>query len=48
MRMTFLVSDRLYFGQAPMEALQADALAGPVVNSSMRLLQLIVNASIDK
>ncbi len=38
MRMTFLVSDGLYFGQGPMKELQLDALGAPVVNSATELL----------
>ena len=38
MRMTFLVSDGLYFGQGPMKDLQSDPLAAPVVNSATELL----------
>ena len=38
MRMTFLVSDGLYFGQGPMEALQSDPLAAPVVATATELL----------
>jgi hypothetical protein len=38
MRMTFLVSDGLYFGQGPLEALQQDPLAAPVVVSATEIL----------
>ena len=38
MRMTFLVSDGLYFGQGPMGALQSDPLAAPVVAAAHELL----------
>jgi hypothetical protein len=37
-RLTFLVSDGLYLGQGPMQALQQDPLAGPVVSAATRLL----------
>ena len=38
MRMTFLVSDGLYFGQGTMKDLQRDPLGAPVVNSATELL----------
>jgi len=38
LRMTFLVSDGLYFGQGPMKDLQLDPLGAPVVNSATELL----------
>jgi len=41
-RMTFLVSDGLYFGQGPMEAMQKERLAAPVLTASTRLLVKIV------
>lgn len=41
-RMTFLVSDGLYFGQGPMEAMQKERLAAPVVMAGTRLLVKIV------
>jgi hypothetical protein len=37
-RMTFLVSDGLYFGQGPAEALQQDPLGGPVIAEASGLL----------
>ena len=43
MRMTFLVSDGLYFGQGPMEALQIDPLAAPVVATATQLLLELTN-----
>lgn len=44
-RMTFLVSDGLYFGEGPMGAMQQDALAGPLISAATNLLVEIVNAS---
>jgi hypothetical protein len=41
-RMTFLVSDGLYFGEGPFETLQKDALGGPVLAKASQLLQLVV------
>jgi hypothetical protein len=42
MRLTFLVSDGLYFGEGPMGALMGDALAGPLVTAATGLLQATV------
>jgi hypothetical protein len=41
-RMTFLVSDGLYFGEGPFDALQQDGLAGPVLAKATHLLQRVV------
>jgi hypothetical protein len=41
-RLTFLVSDGLYFGEGPFAVLEQDALAGPVVAKATRLLERIV------
>lgn len=41
-RMTFLVSDGLYFGQGPMQAMQKERLAASVVTASTQLLLKIV------
>ncbi len=38
-RMTFLVSDGLYFGEGPFGALQQDNTAGPVLAKATQLLQ---------
>ena len=43
MRMTFLVSDGLYFGQGAMEGLQNDPLAAPVVAAATELLLELTN-----
>jgi len=42
-RMTFLVSDGLYFGEGPMEAMQREALAAPLISAATRLLLKLVN-----
>ena len=42
-RITMLVSDGLYFGEGPFEALSRDSLAGPVLHSATRLLQRVVD-----
>jgi hypothetical protein len=41
-RMTFLVSDGLYFGEGNLSVMQTEQLAAPLVQSSGELLQLIV------
>ncbi len=43
-RLTFLVSDGLYFGEGPFKALQQDQLAGPVLAKAAQLLQRVVEA----
>jgi hypothetical protein len=45
-RITFLVSDGLYFGEGPFEALQQDALGGPVLAKAGQLLQAVVGAGL--
>ena len=45
-RMTFLVSDGLYFGEGPFGALQKDPMAGPVLAKATQLLQLAVELGI--
>jgi hypothetical protein len=42
LRLTFLVSDGLYFGEGPAEALQVDAMAGPVFQAATRLLVKVI------
>ena len=43
MRMTFLVSDGIYFGQGPMAGLTKDAKAAPVIRAGGEILALTVN-----
>lgn len=47
-RLTFLVSDGLYFGEGPNALFARDALAGPVLKHAADLLQLVVNAAMEK
>lgn len=42
LRLSFLVSDGLYFGEGPAEALQQDALAGPVFRAATQLLVKVI------
>jgi hypothetical protein len=42
-RMTFLVSDGLYFGEGPMEVMQQEPLAAPLVSAATNLLLRLVD-----
>jgi len=44
-RLTFLVSDGLYFGEGPYSAIQQDPIGGPVLLTSSKLLAKIVSAA---
>jgi len=44
-RLSFLVSDGLYFGEGPMSALSADPLGGRVVQAAVQLLVATVDLS---
>lgn len=46
-RMTFLVSDGLYFGEGSFKAMEADPMAGPLVQKATQLLLLVVGPSTD-
>jgi len=41
-RLSFLVSDGLYFGEGPMSVMQRDAMAGPIILLATELLQAVV------
>jgi hypothetical protein len=45
-RITFLVSDGLYFGEGPFQALQQDAVGGPVLSKAAQLLQLAIETGL--
>jgi hypothetical protein len=45
-RMNFLVSDGLYFGQGNYSALMADRFAPPVLNAATELLRMLVDATL--
>lgn len=47
-RLTFLVSDGLYFGEGPFALMQKDQMAAPVINKAIELLQVVVNKSLEK
>ena len=42
-RLTFLVSDGLYFGEGPFDMLQKDPMAGPVIYSATKLLTFLTS-----
>jgi hypothetical protein len=42
-RLTFLVSDGLYFGEGPFEILQADPMGGPVIAVATRLMAYLTH-----
>jgi hypothetical protein len=41
-RLTFLVSDGLYFGEGPIDVMQREPMAGPVIGRAGELLQAVV------
>jgi hypothetical protein len=41
-RLTFLVSDGLYFGEGELSVFQRDSMAGPVIHAASELLQQVV------
>jgi hypothetical protein len=45
-RLTFLVSDGLYFGEGPIATMQGDAMAGPVIQRAGELLKAAVALSV--
>lgn len=47
-RMTFLVSDGLYFGEAATDDMYADALGGPVIGNTAELLSLLVDHTLQR
>ncbi|MBD8871828.1 hypothetical protein [Rhodanobacter sp. DHB23] len=46
-RMTFLVSDGLYFGEGPLNLMQSDPMAGPLIGKATQLLQAIVELGVN-
>jgi hypothetical protein len=47
-RITFLVSDGLYFGQGPMDQMQRERLANPVIISGAKLLKKLTEKSTEQ
>jgi len=46
-RMTFLVSDGLYFGEGPLTIMQNEPMAAPVISKAIELLQTVVNTTLE-
>lgn len=46
-RMTFLVSDGLYFGEGPLVLMQKDSMAAPVISKAIELLQTVVDRTLE-
>ncbi len=46
-RMTFLASDGLYFGEGPISIMQNEPMAAPVIGKAIELLQEVVDTTID-
>lgn len=47
-RITFLVSDGLYFGEGPMDVLFSDPMASPALTKATELMQYLTQKSLDK
>lgn len=47
-RLSFLVSDGLYFGEGPMNVIQKEPLGGPVMECATRLLQAVVPLGLER
>jgi hypothetical protein len=45
-RLSFLVSNGLYFGEGPFDVLARDQMAGPVIDHSTRLMNFLVNTTL--
>jgi hypothetical protein len=48
LRISFLVSDGLYFGEGPMNVLFNDSLAGPALNSAAELMRYLTEIAMEK
>ena len=46
-RMSFLVSDGLYFGEGPFELMQADPMGGPVIGAATQLMSYLTQYKAD-
>jgi hypothetical protein len=47
-RMTFLVSDGLYFGEGPLPGIDRDPIGGPILYEAGKLLQMVVDTALGK
>lgn len=45
-RLTFLVSDGLYFGEGPLPGMDCDPIAAPIIGEAGKLLQMVVDAAL--
>ncbi|MCX6319421.1 MAG: hypothetical protein NTW29_19245 [Bacteroidetes bacterium] len=45
LRLNFLVTDGLYFGEGPFNVLQQDAMGGPVIQAALALLQYLTSVN---
>jgi hypothetical protein len=45
-RLTFLVSDGLYYGEGPFEVLERDPMGGPVIQSAAGLMSYLIQVNI--
>lgn len=45
-RLSFLVSDGLYFGEGPFAGMQGDPMAGPILSAAARLLEKTVDTAL--
>ena len=45
-RLSFLVSDGLYFGEGPFEVLAQDPIGGPVISAATKLMQFLVSQGV--
>ena len=46
-RLTFLVSDGLYFGEGPLMIMQKEPMAVPVISKAIELLQTVVDTTLE-
>ncbi|MEO8772210.1 MAG: hypothetical protein ABI402_19075 [Ferruginibacter sp.] len=47
-RLSFLVSDGLYFGEGPFDFLQKDPMGGPVIGSAAALMNFLIESVVNK
>jgi len=47
-RLSFLVSNGLYFGEGPFSALHGDALGGPVIDGAVKLMTFLIENATDQ
>lgn len=45
-RLSFLVSDGLYFGEGPFPVMARDSMAGPIIDAATTLMQAVVDLSL--